>query len=190
MRVLSGVASGIILNVPRGIEVRPTGARARGALFDSLGSKTGWNDAVVVDLFAGSGALGLEAASRGAATVGFVEKSSKHAAVIEKNAAKVRKAGVTADIAVVKGDAIAAHLLLPALAGKLDYIFADPPYADFQRVWSEMLSDANFAEWAGNATMIWETPPDIKPEPPAGWRILKRESRGGTAFTLTTPSTR
>lgn len=183
MRVLSGKASGIVLNTPRGIDVRPTGARARGALFDSISSTTGWIDAVVVDLFAGSGALGLEAASRGASIVKLVEKSPKHSAVINKNIAKVLKAGADADISVVKGDALSVHRLIPALSETVDYIFADPPYADFTTVWRKLLSDANFAEWAGDARMIWETPPDTNPTAPEGWTILKRDSRGGTTFT-------
>ncbi|MCK5845763.1 MAG: RsmD family RNA methyltransferase [Victivallales bacterium] len=183
MKVLSGIASGIVLDVPRGMEIRPTGARARCALFDSLGSSMGWLDKVVVDLFAGSGALGLEAASRGAAIVRFVEKSQKHTSIIKKNIAKIRKAGVSTDIAVVAGNALSPHLILPSLAQKANYIFADPPYADFSYSWSKILSDGNFAEWAGTAVMIWETPPNVKPAPPNGWSVIKRESRGGANFT-------
>ena len=183
MRVLSGTASGIILDTPRGIEVRPTGARARGALFDSIASTKGWNDAVVVDLFAGSGALGLEAASRGASIVRLIEKSPKHLAVIDNNIAKVLKAGSNTDITAHRGNALSAHRLLPALAGTINYIFADPPYADFASSWQTLLNDAGFAKWAGAARMIWETPPNANPDIPEGWTLVKRESRGGTTFT-------
>ncbi|NOY74222.1 MAG: hypothetical protein GXP32_00315 [Kiritimatiellaeota bacterium] len=182
MRVLSGTASGIVLNVPRGLEVRPTGVRARGALFDSVSSTIGWTGACVVDLFAGSGALGIEAASRGAETVRFVEKSPKHAAVIRKNLEKIAKAGVTAELEVVVADALSVHKRLPALSGTVDFVFADPPYADFDFAWRRLLADAGFAEWASKALMVWETPPDAKPSPPDGWSIVKREFRGGTAF--------
>ena len=183
MRVLSGVASGIVLDAPNGLEVRPTGARARGALFDSISSTTGWDGTMVVDLFAGSGALGLEAASRGAATVRLIEKSPKHLAVITKNITKVIKAGSQTDIVALRGDALSVYRIIPALSGTINYIFADPPYAKFKFSWEKLLSDANFAEWAGNARMIWETPPDVIPQPSELWSIVKCESRGGTTFT-------
>ena len=70
MNIISGKARRILLTVPKGMAVRPTSVRARKALFDSLGDFSGAN---VVDLFSGSGSLGLEAASRGAAKVVMVE---------------------------------------------------------------------------------------------------------------------
>ena len=91
MRIIGGKAARLELTVPLGIAVRPTTGRAREALFNSLGDFTG---AIVYDLCAGSGAMGLEAASRGAAHVVMVEADTTHCRVIENNIAKVRNCGV------------------------------------------------------------------------------------------------
>ena len=71
MNVISGIAKGIVLETPKGLSVRPTAARAKKSLFDSYRN---WTGKTVVDLFAGTGAFGIEAASRGAANVYFIEK--------------------------------------------------------------------------------------------------------------------
>ena len=89
MRISAGKARGIVLNVPPGLSVRPTAGRARQALFDSIGDLSGLT---ILDLCAGSGGIGLEAASRNAGTVVFVENLSKNIRIIEENIEKVRKA--------------------------------------------------------------------------------------------------
>jgi 16S rRNA (guanine(966)-N(2))-methyltransferase RsmD len=82
MEIAGGTARGTVLEVPRGMDVRPTAIRARRALFDSLGDLSGKK---VCDLFAGSGALGLEAVSRGAESLVSVEEAPSSIAVIRKN---------------------------------------------------------------------------------------------------------
>jgi len=88
MEIISGFAKNVQLKTPRSFNVRPTTIRARCALFDSLGSFEGLK---VLDLFAGSGAMGLEAASRGASEVTLVESAPEHCRFIRTNVEKVEQ---------------------------------------------------------------------------------------------------
>jgi 16S rRNA (guanine966-N2)-methyltransferase len=121
-RLISGVAGGRRLKVPRA-GVRPTGDRAREALFNSLKSLLDLRGAAVLDLYAGSGALGLEALSRGAETVVFVESSPGVLPVLKENLAAVGLPG---------GRVFAGSV--PTVVGgtppaRFDLVLADPPYA-------------------------------------------------------------
>ncbi len=106
---------------PPGRAVRPTPARVKEALFSILGARVG--DARVLDLFAGSGALGFESLSRGAAHVTFVEK---HRATADALRAAARELGVAEQVDVI---AAPAERAVRAVAGRYDLVFADPPYA-------------------------------------------------------------
>ena len=99
MQIIAGKARSLELSAPPGIGVRPTAGRSRKALFDSIGGALAGS--CVLDLFSGSGALALEAASRGAAVLWMVESNSRHAAVIEENIRKIRD---TLQIAVMLMD--------------------------------------------------------------------------------------
>ena len=85
IRVIAGDFRGRKLKVPTGNDIRPTASRVREALFNLLSSMLNWNNMFVLDLYAGSGALGLEALSRGAKKVIFVESSKKHADILLEN---------------------------------------------------------------------------------------------------------
>ena len=120
-RLISGVAGGRRLKVPR-TGVRPTGDRAREALFNSLKTLVDLRGAAVLDLYAGSGALGLEALSRGAETVLFVERSAAVLPVLRENLAAVGLPGgrvVAGSVPTVVGGAPPA---------RFDLVLADPPY--------------------------------------------------------------
>ncbi|MCZ2859834.1 16S rRNA (guanine(966)-N(2))-methyltransferase RsmD [Blastococcus sp. VKM Ac-2987] len=121
-RLIAGVAGGRRLQVPPA-GVRPTGDKARGALFNSLGSLVDLDGAAVLDLYAGSGALGLEALSRGAASVVFVESGPRVLPVLRANLAAVGLPGGR----VVAGS-VATVIASPAPA-PFDVVLADPPYA-------------------------------------------------------------
>jgi 16S rRNA (guanine966-N2)-methyltransferase len=162
MKIIGGIASGISLSTPATMDVRPTGVRAKKALFDSLTSSLSFTGKTVVDLFSGTGGLGLEAASRGAEKVYLIEKSSSHCRLAEENVAKVIRAGVNAHIESLQADSLSVAGRLINLAGSVDIIFADPPYAKFAFYFKKILSDARFAEWAEGSVMIWEQPPDFK----------------------------
>ena len=120
MRIIAGKWRGRPIEAPPGMATRPTADRVRETLFSMLAGRLGsFEDLRVADLFAGSGALGLEALSRGAASATFVENDSKAGAIIRRNAEKLG-----APIQVLAGSALA----LPR-SGPFDLIFADPPYA-------------------------------------------------------------
>ena len=121
-RVIAGVAGGRRLTVPSS-GVRPTGDRAREGLFNSLGTLLDLDGAVVLDLYAGSGALGLEALSRGAAEVVFVESGPRVLPVLRKNLAAVGLPGGR----VIAGS-VPTVVAGPAPA-RFDLVLADPPYA-------------------------------------------------------------
>ena len=153
MNIISGIARRIELTVPAGLAVRPTSVRARKALFDSLGS---FEDANVVDLFSGCGALGLEAASRGAAKVVLVENARKHCRAIEENMAKICKAGVKSEILIMPTDALGGAYR--AKMPEPDIIFADPPYPVSVECFEQLMADERFIEWAKDSYLIWEIP--------------------------------
>jgi len=123
MRVVAGEFKGRTLAGPPGKGVRPTSDKVREALFSILGPVQNLR---VLDLFAGTGALGIEALSRGAASAVFVEKDGRAASTINKNLAAT--AGLAGERAkLVRGDALRA---LGDLAGEqFDLVFVDPPYA-------------------------------------------------------------
>jgi len=154
MRVVSGGLRGRRIATPEGHAVRPTTDKAREAIFNALGSIDAIRDARVVDLFAGSGALGIEAISRGAADCVFVERDRRASAVI---AANLEDLGIAERCRVITGDALAHAGSIEA-----DLVLADPPY-DFDR-WEELLAatEARLVvaeadhEIEGDPT-VWET---------------------------------
>lgn len=124
-RIIAGRAGSLTLEVPVS-GTRPTSDRVRESLFGALESAEALHGAAVLDLFAGSGALGLEAVSRGATSTDLVEKAPRAAAVLARNAAKVGTSlGPDVDIRVHRAD-VAAYLR--ATRGEFDVVFIDPPY--------------------------------------------------------------
>ncbi len=119
MRVIAGTAGGIRLEVPKN-DIRPTMDRVKAAIFSSLGDRI--IGARVLDLFAGTGALGIEALSRGAAEAAFIDHDRSAVEVIERN---LKKAGVSGR--VQKRD-VFDFLKRRSSGKKYDIIFADPPY--------------------------------------------------------------
>ena len=130
MRVIAGVLGGQRIETPPGTAIRPTTDRVREAIFNSLGSLGVIEGAVVVDLFAGSGALGIEALSRGAESCTFIEQDRAAARVIADNIARL---GLDDRSTVRVGEAVRS-----AVGVEADLVFADPPY-DFHR-WGELLA--------------------------------------------------
>jgi 16S rRNA (guanine966-N2)-methyltransferase len=123
MRIVAGEFKGRRLAAPRGARTRPTADRVREALFSMLGDVSG---ARVLDLYAGSGALGIEALSRGASEAVFVERDPRAVAALRRNLEAV---GVSA--AVAQSDALA---FIRRDRGPYDLVFADPPYDSASRV--------------------------------------------------------
>lgn len=121
MRVISGKARGLKLSSPSGTDTRPTLDRVKEAVFSMILPYI--NDSVVLDLFAGSGALGIEAISRGAEKAVFVDCSNESVNCIESN---VSKAGMQSVSKIIKCDA---KTYLSSCNERFDVIFLDPPYA-------------------------------------------------------------
>lgn len=122
-RVIAGTFGGRRLQTPPGQGTRPTSDRVREALFSSLDSLTDLTDAWVADLYAGSGAVGLEAASRGAGHVTLVESAPAAARVARANIAALGVGGIVTLATTTVERAVAAPPAEP-----YDVIFADPPY--------------------------------------------------------------
>jgi 16S rRNA (guanine966-N2)-methyltransferase len=175
MRISGGVARGIELLVPRGDAVRPATDGMRQSVFSSLGARV--TGARFVDLFAGSGAYGLEAFSRGATGGTFVERSAKASACLRRNIAAVCKS-----LGKEGGELVAAEadaLSLPVGVGDLpDLVFVDPPYDAIPEVAPVLftkLSGALAPDWPG--LVVFEMPGEATLEPP-GWSCVKRLGRG------------
>ncbi|MCK5834559.1 MAG: RsmD family RNA methyltransferase, partial [Lentisphaeria bacterium] len=169
LRVIAGDARRVQLDVPEGIEVRPTLDKIKGAIFSALGDLTG---AKVLDLCSGSGSLGLEALSRGAQEVVMVEQVPKFANFIKANLVKVlhaidsskdRNSGdYTAQVVV--GDAAEIPRLLSARSGEFDVILADPPYVpkSDQKGPMDILSSTSIASFVSpNAILMLESGPEL-----------------------------
>jgi 16S rRNA (guanine966-N2)-methyltransferase len=166
MRVVAGSAGGRRLAAPPGDRVRPTSDRVREAIFNALGSLGLVDGALVVDLFAGTGALGIEALSRGAHHATFVDADPRSLAVVRANLAAT---GLADRADVVKADALAWVAAEAARRTPFDLAFADPPYR-FDR-WPDLLA-ALPAGW-----VVVES--DRSVDPPSGWGSA-RERRYGT----------
>jgi len=125
MRITGGRLARRPIEAPRGDRTRPTTDRVREALFSIVAARMRLDGARVVDLFAGSGALGLEALSRGAAHATFVERHGATLAVARKNAGAL---GVVSRSAFVRADVLAALAQDGGPLGTADLVLADPPY--------------------------------------------------------------
>jgi len=172
MRVVAGSAGGRRLRAPKGTSTRPTSDRVRESIFNSLDSMGAVEDAKVVDLFAGSGALGIEALSRGAAHATFVDDDRDAVATIRDNLAGTGLAGPVAT--VVQTDV----LRWLATADPVDLALADPPYT-FDR-WTELLDHLHAR------VLVCETDRDLAGHD--GWHVVRHKRYGGTVVTVLTPT--
>ena len=150
-RVIAGEAGGRRLAVPDGRDTRPTSDRAREGLFATIVSLTGPLDgARVLDLYAGSGAVGLEALSRGAEHVLLVESGSRAARVIRDNIEAIGLAG--AEVLTDRVERVLARG--PASTDKYDVVFADPPYALAGNEVSAMLQTLSDRGWLAPGALV------------------------------------
>lgn len=165
MRVISGAARGRRLVAPEGPTTRPTPDRVKEATFNALGSLGVIDQAAVLDLFAGSGAMGIEALSRGAARATFVDSDLSARRAIEANLATC---GLT-DAAEVVATPVE-RFLAGAQQRRWDLALLDPPY-DYDG-WPELLLDlpAQIAVLESNREV----------EPPFGWEVARSKRYGRT----------
>jgi 16S rRNA (guanine966-N2)-methyltransferase len=157
--VIAGSRKGHRIAAPRGVVTRPTGDRVREAAFSLIGRVDG---AAVLDLFAGSGALGIEALSRGAARCVFVERDRDACRVIERN---LEKLDLDDAGSVLARDA-ASVLREESKAGRrYELVLADPPYADWKR-FAPLLGELVPALLTGGGLFLVETEARLEPELP------------------------
>ena len=189
MRIIAGIAGGIRLKSTSGqAAIRPTSDRVKEALFAALGDIQGWQ---VADLFAGSGALGLEALSRGAAFVALVERDRQCVRCIRGNLERVSQAfepEVEADVRIIQTDVANAVECLREFDGALDLILADPPYNpaadDFGA--AQLLDDDEFAHWGRNALMVLEhgSATALPWAPLSPWRLIRQRKFGSRTLSF------
>lgn len=174
MRITGGQARGIPLALPKGDKVRPATDALRQAVFSSLASRV--PGARFLDLFAGSGAYGLEALSRGASGGAFVEKNARTAAFIRDNIAAVCKSlgRRPDDLQVVNADATK---VVPGEAP--DLVFVDPPYEIIADVAPAIFSRLSEFQAAKPEILVVFEMPGGQELAPAGWMAVKRLGKGG-----------
>ncbi len=175
-RIIAGAAGSLTLEVP-GSGTRPTSDRVRESIFGSLDAADAIAGARVLDLYAGSGALGLEALSRGAASVDLVEKSPRAASVIERNAERVRHAAGGAS----RVHRTSADAYLAAAHEPYALVFIDPPYDLGEEDLTQVLR-LLVPSLAPDAIVVTERAAR-SPEPalPAGLTIERHRRYGDTA---------
>jgi 16S rRNA (guanine966-N2)-methyltransferase len=177
VRVVAGAAGGRRLVAPAGAGTRPTSDRVREAVFNALGSLDALEGARVLDLFGGSGALAVEALSRGAAHAVVVERSGPARKAIDANLATT---GLADRARVVAGEAMA---FLAGCADRFDLVLLDPPYG-FEG-WDELLAAA--ADLAAPGALV--VVESDRPVPvPASWHVERDKRYGGTFVRITRPS--
>lgn len=169
MRVVAGSARGRKLIAPAGRNTRPTSDRVRQATFNALHSLGAVEGAAVLDLYAGSGAMGIEALSRGAAAATFVDDDRLALIAVRAN---LTSTGLGDLAEVVQADA----RTWVASASAFDLAVLDPPYTTTDAAWTELL-DVVRAE-----TLVLESDRELPSA--AGWEVLRVGRYGGTVVTL------
>ena len=158
MRIVAGSRRGHRIDAPKGIVTRPTGDRVREAAFSLVGPVTG---ARVLDLFAGSGAMGLEALSRGAGHCTFVERDRAAGRVIRSN---IEKLGFE-NARLVTRDVVAALRAERARGARFDLVLADAPYGEWTR-YEAQLGELLPELLPESGVVVVETSQRIEPELP------------------------
>jgi len=175
VRIIAGLWRGSKIPVAEVYGLRPTSDRARETLFNWLQTETA--GARVLDLFAGTGALGLEAASRGAAEVDFVEQAAPAAKALRE--AVLRLAGKEAThLRVHQADA---QRFLASSVGPWNLVFVDPPFA--AGLWAECLP-LLAEKLAARAHIYVESPVRTVPPVPLGWHLCREAVTRGVRFAL------
>ena len=170
VRIIGGIWRSRILEFPDAADLRPTPDRVRETLFNWLGRDL--TGATCLDLFAGSGALGFEALSRGAASVVMIEKNAAALRALRENAARLGAENVT----IVRGDALE---FARGAQSRFDVVFVDPPYRLGLQAAALGLVAGLLAE---DGRVYVEN--DAAIEPSRGWTIVKRARAGKVHFHL------
>jgi 16S rRNA (guanine966-N2)-methyltransferase len=166
MRIIAGSRKGHRIAAPKGQDTRPTGDRVREAAFNLIGPV---DEATVLDLYAGSGAMGLEALSRGAAAATFIESDPRAAGAIQQNLEKLRLTGAR----IVREDATRALAAEAASGRKYDLVLVDPPYDRYLEL-QPMLARYLPHVLSTNGLIVVETEQRVEPELPFEQRTSRK----------------
>ena len=152
MRVIAGKYRSRQLRALHGLNIRPTADRLRETLFDVLtaGNPSALVGTVWVDLYAGTGAVGVEAISRGAGMVFFVESATRAADLIKQN---LRSLGLASGFQILKQDALRALRALELQAAVADFVFLDPPY-NLEGAYTKVLSSLSQSPLLNSETIV------------------------------------
>jgi len=180
-RIISGFAGSLTIAVPTS-DTRPTSDRVREAIFSALDSRDAIRGTRVLDLYAGSGALGLEAASRGASRVTLVEKSTSAAATCRKNAVVVLKSAPRVGAPVVQVSAQTVQAFLGASGEEFDLVFLDPPYDLGESELTGALAELVPRLAPDAIVMVERSSRSVEPVLPAGLALDKRKNYGDTTL--------
>ncbi len=171
MRIITGMARGARLKTPKGLLTRPTSDRVKESLFSILGGRVVGRR--VLDLFAGTGSLGLEALSRGAAFAVFVDRAT--ADIVRDNAEHTKLAGLAQ---VMRGDVFAALSRLSSEGETFDLVFCDPPY--HKGLWERALTTLDASPLLSEGALVVVECGEDERELPTLMRLsLAREERYG-----------
>ncbi len=180
MRVISGSARGRVLFPPAGSRIRPTADRVKEAVFSALASRFGSFEGLgLLDLFAGSGSLGIEALSRGAKNVVFVDSHPESIKLTRKN---LESTGFDKTATVLLMEAALAIQTLSLKGSLFDIIIVDPPYAEKELTAGvlKLLADSNLT--APNGVLVFETDNKSQLMTPEKLQLSSRKVYGDTAI--------
>lgn len=186
-RIIAGFAGSLALAVPK-TGTRPTSDRVREAIFSALEARDLVHGARVLDLYAGSGALGLEAASRGAVEVTLVDHARDAAVVSRRNAERVERAAPADAVPGIRAVVQPVRAYLAAAVGGWDLVFIDPPY---ELTGAELVDDLLLLgpRVAPDAVIVVErSARDTEPAWPAGLALDRRTAYGETAVYWLSPA--
>ena len=182
MRIIAGASKGRKLATPKSQSIRPTSDRVKESLFNILGSEV--EGKVVLDLFAGTGNLGIEALSRGAERVIFVEKGRKALQLIQRNITQI---GLEGRVEIIPRDANRAIGILKGKGEIFDLILMDPPYEKglIKRTLIKLISHPIYH--TGSILVIEHDRREPMPDTLEGWNLVRERRLGDTVISFLTP---
>lgn len=181
MRVIAGTAKGRPLKAVPGLNTRPTTDKVKEAVFSMIGPF--FPGGVALDLFAGTGGLGIEALSRGIDRAVFVDRDKASVDTVRDN---VRASGFTERAEIYRNEATRALKALAKRSQRLDLVFLDPPYR--MKIVADLLADLVRLDLLnpGATIMVEQDAGDEAAEPPEGLALKRRAEYGDTAITIYT----
>ncbi len=179
MRVITGIAKGRKLKSPKGMETRPTSDRIKEALFNIIGSRA--IDVNFLDLYAGTGAIGIEALSRGAVKAVFVEKNPKTVKIIKEN---LQVTGLSEKAEILVQEADRAISLISAKGEIFNIIFIDPPYLKDLEKTSLAMIDNNSLLAPDGWVIVESSKLDTMPHEVGQLKMFRQEKYGDTVLTF------